>query len=121
MRYDTGDRRCSDVGFEAFDLTAAEDGFYPADWRAEHFVALFASGADWDVEDAGHEGTRYWVTFETYCGGEDMEQDEIISSAVWGEAGSPWVFSVGAPDAPGRDVLLTAFVDAALLAVPAAE
>ena len=84
-------------------------------------VALFASGADLDVGEAGHEGVRYWVTFESYCGGEDMEHDEIISSAAWGDEGSAWVFFVGASDTAERDILLTAFVEAALTAVePAA-
>ena len=57
----------------------------------EDVVALFATGADWDVEDAGREAARYWVTFETFCGGEDMARDEIFSSAVWGDESSTWV------------------------------
>ena len=40
--------------------------FYPEGWRAEHLVAMFASGADWAVEEAGREGMRYWVMFQTY-------------------------------------------------------
>lgn len=110
--YPVADRRCSEIGFQAFDLTASDGGF-PPEWRAENFVALFASGADWDVEDAGQDGDRYWVTFVTTCGGEDIEQDEVIASAVWGDGGSPWVYTVAGPDASGRSELLTAFVDAA--------
>lgn len=118
--YDAGDRQCTEVGLQAIDLTA-NPGAYPEDWRAEHLVALFASGVDWDVEDAGHEGTLYWVTFETTCGGEEIERDEIISGATWGNEGSPWVFFVGAPDDAGRDTLLTEFVDAAFAATETAE
>lgn len=111
-RYDTGERECSEVGLQAIDL-AAENGPYPDDWRADDVVALFASGADWDVEEAGHEAARFWVTFETYCGGEDMERDEIVSSAVWGDEDGSWMFLVGAADAADRELLLGAFVDAA--------
>lgn len=111
--YDVAGRQCGDVGFQAMDLTAAEAG-YPPDWRAEHFVALFAGGADWDVEASGRDGDLHWVAFETFCGGEDMAQDEMISSTMWGDAGSAWLYSVAAPDATGRDALLTAFVDAAI-------
>ena len=115
--YDAGDRECGEVGLQAIDLTADAGNAYPDDWRAEDVVALFATGADWDVEDAGREAARYWVTFETFCGGEDMERDEIISSAVWGDGNSPWVFFVGARNTTERDDLLVAFVDAALTTV----
>lgn len=106
-------RRCSDVGVQAFDLTASDGGF-PENWRAEDLVALFASGADWDVEAAGRDESRYWVTFTTSCGEVGMEQDELVSSAAFGDEGSSWVFVVAAPDAAGRDELLTAFADAAV-------
>lgn len=115
--YDAGDRECGQVGLQAIDLATDAGSAYPDDWRAEDVVALFATGADWDVEDAGHEAVRYWVSFETFCGGEDMERDEIISSAVWGDENSPWVFFVGARNTTERDELLTAFVDAALTTV----
>lgn len=115
--YDAGDRECGQVGLQAIDLATDAGSAYPDDWRAEDVVALFATGADWDVEDAGHEAARYWVSFETFCGGEDMERDEIISSAVWGDENSPWVFFVGARNTTERDELLTAFVDAALTTV----
>lgn len=113
-RYDAGDRECGEVGLQAIDLATDAGNAYPDDWRGEDVVALFAAGADWDVEDAGREAARYWVTFETFCGGEDMERDEIISSAVWGDQNSTWVFFVGARNTTERDELLTAFVDAAL-------
>ncbi len=112
-RYESGDRTCAEIGLQAIDLSADEGSFYPEDWRAQHLVALFASGADWDVEQAGHDGDVYWVTFETYCGEEGMDQDEIISAAVWGEEDSPWFFSAGASDDIDRTTLITAFVDAA--------
>ena len=113
-RYDAGDRQCGEVGLQAIDLATDAGNAYPDDWRAEDVVALFATGADWDVEDAGREATRYWVTFETFCGGETMERDEVISSAVWGDENSSWVFFVGGRNTAERDELLTAFVDAAL-------
>lgn len=116
-RYDASDRECGEVGLQAIDLATDAGNAYPDDWRAEDVVALFATGADWDVEDAGREAARYWVTFETFCGGEDMERDEIISSAVWGDENSTWVFFVGARNTTERDELLTAFVDAALIAL----
>ena len=120
-RYDTGVRQCAEVGLQASDLTAMQgDGSYPEGWRAEHLVAMLASGADWAVEEAGREGALYWVTFETYCGGEDMDHDEISSSAAWGDEGSPWVFFVGASDATERDILLAAFVETALTSVESA-
>lgn len=114
--FDAGDRQCGQVAIQAFDLTTATD-FSPPSWRAEHVITLFAGGADWDVEDAGRDGDRYWVTFETYCGGEGMSEDELVSSAGWGDAGSPWVFFVAAADGAGRDTLLDAFVAAATQAL----
>ena len=113
-RYDAGDRQCGEVGLQAIDLGTDAGNAYPDDWRAEDVVALFTTGADWDVEDAGREAARYWVTFETFCGGEDMERDEIISSAVWGDESSTWVFFLGARNTTERQELLTAFVEAAL-------
>lgn len=112
-RYDTGRRQCSEIGIQAIDLGRSDGSPYPEHWRAEHLVALFATGADWDVEDAAHEGPVYWVTFETSCGGETMQEDEVVSAAVWGAEGSAWIFSVGAADADGRETLMAAFADAA--------
>jgi hypothetical protein len=113
-RYDAGDRQCGEVGLQGIDLATDAGNAYPDDWRAEDVVALFATGADWDVEDAGRQAARYWVTFETSCGGEDMARDEIISSGVWGDENSTWVFFLGARNTTERQELLAAFVDAAL-------
>ena len=62
---------------------------------------------------AGREAARHWVTFETFCGGEDVERDEIISSAVWGGESSTWVFFLGARNSTERQELLTPVVEAA--------
>jgi hypothetical protein len=64
-------------------------------------------------DHAGREAARHWVTFETFCGGEDVERDEIISSAVWGDESSTWIFFLGARNTTERQELLTPVVEAA--------
>ena len=65
-------------------------------------------------DHAGREVARYWVTFETFCEGEDMERDVIIPSAVWGDERGTLVFFVGARNTTERQELLTPVVEAAL-------
>ena len=82
-------------------------------------MALFASGADWDVEEAGRDGERYWVSWETSCGEAGVPGSEAIFSATWGDLGSTWAYSVAAHDVVGRAELLAAFAVAAATTGPA--
>lgn len=109
--------RTTPVGFQAYDVPASFYGEILPEPTADHVVALFATGADWEVEAVGHEGDRFWVEWLTTAGGEGFDAEETIFSLVFGDAGRPWVFVVNADDAAARDELLEVFV-AASIAVP---
>jgi hypothetical protein len=112
--YQSDDRACGPTGFQALDLSAVQaDGFYPEGSTAEDVVAVFATGADWEVDGAGHDDDLFWVMWQTTCSGEGIDGVEQIHSATWGEAGSSLVFFAGAPEAGTLDELMAVFVDAA--------
>ena len=48
-----GPAGCGTVGFRAQDVSTGD--FFPAGWTAERVIAVFTTGADWDVEDFGRE------------------------------------------------------------------
>lgn len=102
--------RTTPVGFQAYDVPASYYGDFLPEPTADHVVALFASGADWEVEAAGHDAGRYWVEWSTTAGGEGVEGEETIYSVVVGDAGSRWVFVVNAGDTAVRDELLEILV-----------
>ena len=113
--------RMSRYGIQAMDLRTSMMGGFVSEPVAEQLVAAFAEGADWDVEGVGVVGTMDWVTWVTTGSGEGIEGIETIYSLTWGEAGSPWAFTIGAPTEFGRAELAAAFVDAAVTAEAAGQ
>ncbi len=107
----TGPVGCGSVGFQALDVSTG--GFWPEGWTSEMVVAMFTSGADWDVEDYGRDDGLFWVTFHTSCWEGDSPDEDLVHSAMWGRAGSPWLFSATAGSPESRDALTAAFVAAA--------
>jgi hypothetical protein len=108
--------RMSQYGVAAMDLRTSMMGGFVSEPVAEQLVAVFAEGADWDVEDVGVVGTMHWVTWITTGSGEGIEGIETIYILTWGEQGSPWAFTIGAPTELGRAELAAAFVEAAAAA-----
>lgn len=109
--YGSDDRSCGPTRIQADDLSAVDvDVFYPKDWTAENVIASFATGADWEVDDAGQDGDLSWVVWQTTCSGEGVDGVQPIFSTTWGEAGSPIVFFAGSKDSEARDHLISAFV-----------
>jgi hypothetical protein len=102
---------CGANGIKAVNVSTGD--FFPQDWTAERVVAVFAAGADWEVEDFGRDGDLFWVRWNTTCSMADAPGKDSIFTASWGTAGSPWFFSVSAGDLGGRDVFTSAFVAAA--------
>ena len=85
------------------DLTAG--AFFPTktDTNAGQFVALYASGSDWEVLAAGREGDLAWVQWKT--GG--------IYTMHWGNAPSSVVFQAIATDPRELMALVEAMISAA--------
>jgi hypothetical protein len=110
--YESTARTCAESTLQAVDLSVVGDRFYPPGWTAEWEVAVFATGADWEVEAAGRDGGLVWATWHTTCGGVGVEDSEVYA-ATWGTGDSSWVFSAVSLDAAGRDALIAAFVAAA--------
>jgi hypothetical protein len=102
---------CGSVGLQALDVSTGD--FYPEGWTAEQVVSTYTEGADWDVEDFGHEQDLYWVRSSTTCTVEGEAGEDVVLTAMWGQAGSPWVFSAMAGSPEVRDELTEAFVTAA--------
>jgi hypothetical protein len=102
---------CATVGLQAMNVSTGE--FFPEGWTAEMVVAMFTTGADWQVEDFGRDGELLWVMFTTTCGAEGSPSEDVVSTLNWGVTGSPWVFSASADAAGLRDELTMAFVTAA--------
>lgn len=105
-------RSCAPVTLRAGDLSSLPEGFYPPGWTADWEVALFATGADWDVEGAGRDRGTFWVTWRTTCGGEGIDDSDVFA-ATWGAEGGSWAFTAVAADAADREELIGAFVAAA--------
>jgi hypothetical protein len=102
---------CMSIGLQAVDVSTGD--FYPQGWTAEQVISAFSEGADVDVEDFGHDGDLYWVRSSTTCGVEGQSGEDVGFTTMWGQAGSPWVFSAMAGSAEVRDELTAAFVTAA--------
>jgi hypothetical protein len=109
--------RVTPVGFQAVDVPTSFYGAFLPEPTAEYVAALFASGADWEVEAVGRDGERFWVEWNTTAGGEGFDGEETIWSLVVGDAGSHWAFIVNATDPSTRDELIDVFV-ATSVAVP---
>lgn len=102
---------CGAVGFQAMDVTSGD--FFPADSTAESIVALFTTGADWDVEDFGRDGELFWVRWNTTYGSADGSEEDDVVTTMWGVAGSAWLFSASAGAGEDRETLTAAFTEAA--------
>ena len=102
---------CMSIGLQAVDVSTGD--FYPQGWTAEQVVSAFTEGADVDVEDFGHDADLYWVRSSTTCGVEGETGEDVGFTTMWGQAGSPWVFSAMAGSPEVRDELTAAFVTAA--------
>jgi hypothetical protein len=61
----------------------------------------------------GREEALYWVRSSTTCGVEGQTGEDLGLTTMWGQAGSPWVFSAMAGSPEVRDELTAAFVTAA--------
>lgn len=105
-------RSCAPVTLRAGDLSSLPEGLYPPGWTADWEVALFATGADWDVEGAGRDRGTFWVTWRTTCGGDGVDDSEVFA-ATWGTEGGSWVFTAVAANAADREELIAAFAAAA--------
>ena len=102
---------CGTKGLQAMDVSTGD--FFPQGWTAERVVAVFTTGADWEVEDFGRAGDLFWVRWNTTCGIADEPGTDSIFTTSWGAAGSPWLFSASAGDPGGREEFTSAFVAAA--------
>jgi hypothetical protein len=102
---------CATVGLQAMNVSTGD--FFPEGWTAEMVLAMFTTGADWQVEDFGRDGELLWVMFTTTCGAEGSPDEDVVSTMNWGVTGSAWVFSASADAAEPRDELTLAFVTAA--------
>jgi hypothetical protein len=102
---------CSSIGLQALDVSTGD--FYPEGWTAEQVVSAFTGGADWDVEDFGHEEDLYWVRWSSTCSVEGETGEDVSFTTMWGQAGSPWAYSAMAGSPEVRDELTAAFVTAA--------
>lgn len=107
----TGPVGCLSIGLQALDVSTGD--FYPEGWTAEQVVSTYTEGADWEVEDFGREGDLYWVRSSTTCGEAGEAGEDLGLTTMWGQAGSPWVFSAMAGSPEVRDELTAAFVTAA--------
>ena len=101
---------CGTVGLQATDVSTGD--FFPQGWTAERVIAVFTTGADWNVEDFGRDGDLFWVRWNTTCSSGDSPEADSLFTMSWGKAGSPWVFSASAGEPGGRDELTAAFVAA---------
>ena len=99
---------CRTVGFQAMNVSTGD--FFPQGWTAERVIAVFTTGADWDVEDFGRDGDLFWVMWNTTCSFETPDVTDSIWITSWGNSGSPWVISASAGDPEGRDELTAAYV-----------
>jgi hypothetical protein len=50
---------CGRVGLQAMDVSTGD--FYPPGWTTERVIAVFTTGADWNVEDFGRDRQLFWV------------------------------------------------------------
>ena len=107
----TGPVGCGTVGFRAQDVSTGD--FFPPGWTAERVIAVFTTGADWDVEDFGRDESLFWVRWNTTCGSVGTSGSDSLFFISWAVGGSPWMFSAAAGDAQGRDELVAAFVSGA--------
>jgi len=85
---------------------------YPRGWTADRFLADYASGGDWEVEDFGRDGQLFWVGWTTTCSSPDSAEMDTLFMLSWGNQGSPWVFEALAGTPQEREELVAAFVDA---------
>lgn len=102
---------CGMNGLQAMDVSTGD--FFPQGWTAERVIAVFTTGADWEVEDFGKDGELFWVRWKTTCGTADISGTDSIFTVSWGAAGSPWFFSASAGDPGDWDEFTAAFVAAA--------
>lgn len=108
---EVGTRGCSPLRLQARNVSNTE--FYPKNWTAEGFISWWTLGADWEVEEAGREGSLFWVRWNTFCSSEPSSGVFPVYSLIWGNAGSPWVFTAQADTPEELDALIAAFVTAA--------
>ena len=108
---DAGAEGCSPLRLQARDVSSGE--FYPVNWTAEVFISWWTLGADWEVDAAGREGDLFWVQWNTTCSSEPAPEVFPVVSLLWGNAGSPWVFSAQADTPEDLNALTAAFVAAA--------
>lgn len=102
---------CGAIGLQAMDVSTGD--FYPEGWTAEQVVSTFTEGADWEVDDFGRDDDLYWVRWSSTCAVAGEDGEDVVLTTMWGQAGSPWVFSAMAGSADVRDELTEAFVTAA--------
>lgn len=102
--------QCGMVGLQAENVATGD--FYPPGTTAETVVADFAAGTDWSVGDHGRDDDLVWVEIDTTCSSEGSVDEDSIAAIIWGNEGSPWVFSATAGDGEGRNELVAAFVAA---------
>ena len=102
---------CSLLRLQARDVSSGE--FFPRDWTADVFISWWTLGADWEVMEAGREGSLFWVRWETFCGSEPSPAVFPVYSLIWGNAGSRWVFTAQADTTEELEALIAAFVTAA--------
>ena len=102
---------CSPLRLQARDVSTGE--FFPMNWTAEVFISWWTLGADWEVKEAGRDGSLFWVRWNTFCSSEPSPVVFPVYSLLWGSAGSRWVFSAQADTPEELNVLIAAFVAAA--------
>ena len=90
------------MAVQAMDVSVGEFSFYSA--TAIEAMAVWALGADWDVEAAARDQDVLWARIHTTGDGED------IYAIIWGNQGSRWVFSAMADTPDHLDALVAAFV-----------
>ena len=108
---DAGAGDCSPLRLQARDVSSGE--FLPGDWTADVFISWWTLGADWEVTDAGREGSLFWVRWNTFCGSEPSPEVFPVYSLIWGNAGSRWVFTAQSDTTEELEALIAAFVTAA--------
>ena len=99
---------CSPLRLQAGDLSTGE--FFPKSWTADVFISWWTLGADWEVQEAGREGSLFWARWNTTCSGEPSSEVFPVYSLLWGSAGSRWVFSAQADTPAELNAIISAFV-----------
>jgi hypothetical protein len=112
------DRRIGDIRTPLLRLQAvdiAKGDFYPTNWTGGQVVAYLARQRK-DAIDAGQDGDLFWIRSETPMNTVGSS-DSVLYGIVWGRLDSSWMFSVQADTPEHRNAVVTAFVEAAQIAV----